>query len=146
MIRGVAAVGVVLAVVACAPDRSPEIVSARLSYGGGDQAALYFVAQGSDDRLLEVIVGDVAGEFHRTEADADGRTTMQPLTDPPRLAARSPLVFEPGGLHVMVVGLDPAAFSPGEVVEVTFVWERGGRQRLRVPVVDPSAALGGPDG
>lgn len=145
-LRLAAAVALALVSASCVGRGVPEVSSARISYGGGETAVVYLVAEGGADRLVDVEVDGIIGHFHETVLDEDGRMTMRPHAGPLTVTPPSPLVFEPGGLHIMLTGLDPGLWTPGDRVEVILVWEEAGSRRLLVPVVDPASALGGGDG
>ncbi len=145
-VRLLAAVTLAAVATACVGGPTPEISSARVSYAGGETAAVYLVAEGGADRLVEVTVDGIIGRFHETLLDEEGRMTMRARPGPLEVTPSSPLVLAPGGLHVMLTGLDPGIWPPGDRVEVILVWEEAGSRRLLVPVVDPASALGDADG
>ena len=53
-----------------------------------------------------------------------------------RVGAQSQLEFTPGGLHVMLIGLDQD-LNPGDTFQVTLNFEKAGRITLDVPVREP---------
>jgi len=115
---------------------------ARIPVPPADVAALYFVVEdqsGKGDRLLEVRV-TIAKQtsIHRT-THKGGLSHMTPITGGLALPAGGQLVFEPGGLHVMLMGVDPVP-SPGETVPVTLVFERAGEVPVLARVVSYAEA------
>lgn len=56
-------------------------------------------------------------EVHETRVDAQGLSTMRPVTDV-TVAAGSPLTFEPNGRHLMLIGLTSPLVA-GERVPLT---------------------------
>lgn len=59
-----------------------------------------------------------------------------------RIPAEGRVAFEPGGRHVMLVGLG-TALTAGERFALTLVFERAGELRVEVPV-QPATAMGPP--
>ena len=94
---------------------------------GRDVTAAYFaarLAEGSADRLLSVAIeGAERVELHGHTMSAEGMMQMRPI-GPQDLLAQGPLVFTPGGRHVMVFGL--ATVVEGDEIAGTLVFERAG--------------------
>lgn len=94
---------------------------------GRDVTAAYFTArldEGSADRLLSAtIAGADRVELHGHTIGEGGMMQMRAI-GPQDLAGEGPMVFTPGGRHLMVFGLDPVA--EGETVEGVLVFERAG--------------------
>jgi copper(I)-binding protein len=120
-----------------ADDGVMPVIDVRLAWmrphpQGRDVTAAYFVAGLSDgqaDRLVEArIDGAERVELHGHTMDDQGMMRMRPV-GPQRVAAETPLVFAPGGLHLMVHGL--AAAAEGDTATGVLVFERAGE----VPVV-----------
>lgn len=101
----------------------------------GSNTAAYFrlVNRGADDRLLGA-VALVASEaaIHRTFMDAQGMMQMaeQEVVEAP---AGAELVFEPGGLHVMLLNLSRDLLV-NERISITLVFEKAGEVSFDVPV------------
>ena len=99
---------------------------------GRDVTAAYFAArlsEGVADRLTGArIEGASAIELHGHTMNADGMMQMHPI-GPQDITDTAPLVFTPGGRHLMVFGLDPV--SEGDRINGVLVFERAGE----VPVV-----------
>ena len=72
-----------------------------------------------------------AVELH-THTMQDGMMRMRPVGQVP-LPARETVRFEPGGLHLMWIGL-AQPLRAGQEVPLTLVFEDGSRLELRVPV------------
>lgn len=100
---------------------------------GRDVTAAYFalyLASGSADRLVSArIDGADRVELHGHTIDPEtGMMQMRPI-GPQDVVAAGPLLFAPGGRHLMVFGLDPV--EEGDSVEGVLVFERAGD----VPVI-----------
>ena len=95
--------------------------------GGRDVTAAYFairLSEGSVDRLLSArIDGAERVELHGHTMSADGLMQMRPI-GPQDVNNEGPLVFTPGGRHLMVFGL--ATVVEGEEATGTLVFERAG--------------------
>lgn len=94
---------------------------------------------GSEDRALLAAQSNAAEvvELH-THRMEDGMMQMRRV-DQIDLPAGGTVVLQPGGLHVMLIGLtEPLA--PGDEVSLTLGFDQGGEQTLSLPVerIDPS--------
>lgn len=96
--------------------------------------------QGGEDRALLAAESDKAEvvELH-THRMEDGMMRMRRV-DQIELPAGETVVLQPGGLHVMLIGLTEP-LSAGDQVELTLGFDQGGEQTLNLPVqrIDPSA-------
>ena len=149
MIGGVRSFILILAVVisGCGDGArsGPEVSDARIGQTTGANGALYFTARGygSADRLVGAsTVVAASAELHQTVIDSDGTAAMRSLNsiDLPRSGR---LVLEPGGLHVMLVGVD--GLEVGAKVEVSLFWENVGEMTIEAVVVEVSDIMGGHD-
>lgn len=97
------------------------------------------------DRLLAV-----EGEFaqrimlHTTEFSAEGVARMTHL-DAIDIPAGETVVLEPGGMHVMLMGLT-GTLAEGEAVPATLVFERAGRVEVEFAIDPAGSASGGASG
>ena len=101
---------------------------ARASAPGQTDGALYFEIETADDDVLLAVtvpesVADHA-EIHEELADAEGRMTMREVAGGLALEGGETTLFEPGGLHVMLVDL-AAPLVDGSSFDATFELERG---------------------
>jgi hypothetical protein len=116
-----------------------QISEARVGAPTGPNAALYFTARGGPDALLSAST-DVAGDaqIHETVIGEEGTMSMRQV---PRLEvpAGGELVLEPGGFHVMLVGIDE--LQVGATIEITLVWETAGEVTVDAEVVEPSDTI-----
>ena len=135
MIRAVVAVSL-LALAACGGDAELEVRDAwaRPTPLATTPAAVYFeVEVAEDDVLLGASAPDVAAvtEVHETMSDDDVMSMHE--SHGVELRAGETVVFEPGGLHVMLVDL----LAPLEAVqhfELTLTLERAGEVQVEVEV------------
>lgn len=135
---------VALVIVGCGDGggTTPEVLEARIGEPTGANGALYLTARGygTPDRLIAASTGvaDVA-QLHETVIGSDGTATMRALTAM-ELPGRGDLVLEPGGRHVMLIGVD--RLEVGTTVEVTLVWENAGEMTVEAVVVEPFETMG----
>jgi copper(I)-binding protein len=94
---------------------------------GRDVTAAYFtlyLAEGSADRLVAArIDGASSVELHGHTIADNGMMQMRPI-EAQDVVAGAPLIFAPGGRHLMVHGL--AAVAEGDTVSGVLVFERAG--------------------
>lgn len=122
------------------------VSDARVGAPTGPHAAMYFTVTNpgdESDRLLGAST-DVAErvEIHETTMSDDGTMSMHAVAGVD-VAADETIVFEPGGLHVMLVGVD--RLDEGEQVDVTLHWETAGDMDVVAEVVAPSETMGDED-
>ncbi|MDG1417229.1 MAG: copper chaperone PCu(A)C [Maricaulis sp.] len=102
---------------------------------GRDVTAAYFtlyLAEGSADRLVSArIAGASSTELHGHTIAANGMMQMRPI-EAQDLVAGAPLIFAPGGRHLMVHGLPSVA--EGDTVSGVLVFERAGEIELEFQV------------
>jgi periplasmic copper chaperone A len=106
------------------------------SSGSAAQAAAAFMTLNNTgsaaDRLLSAstpVAGTVELHTHIKEGDVM-RMRAVPAID---LPAGQSVTLQPGGLHVMLMGLR-RPLAPGESVDVTLVFEKGGSRTVSMPV------------
>ncbi|MGK0265788.1 MAG: copper(I)-binding protein [Maricaulis sp.] len=103
---------------------------------GRDVTAAYFalyLASGSADRLVSArIDGASRVEMHGHSMDPQtGMMHMEPI-GPQDLLASGPMLFAPGGRHLMVFGLD--SVMEGDSVNGVLVFERAGEVAVNFEV------------
>jgi copper(I)-binding protein len=100
----------------------------------GTGAAYLHIANGGDaaDRLIGAAaeVAEVV-EIHEIASES-GVMQMRPLVDGLEVAAGEVTVLEPGGYHIMLIGLT-RSLEPGMTYELTLTFENAGE--VTVPVV-----------
>lgn len=92
-----------------------------------DSGSVYVIlTSDTDDAVLYADVDfsiAMSTEVHETLTAADGSTTTQMVESVP-LPAGQPVAFEPGGLHIMLMGLVEPLVA-GNVISVTLTLESG---------------------
>lgn len=89
---------------------------------------------GTKDERLVAIESSIAAraELHNHSMD-DGVMKMRKVEGGVAIAAGDEVVFEPGGLHIMLMGLEEPITS-GVVFQVTLTFERAGNVEVPVSV------------
>lgn len=111
---------------------------ARPSPQGAPAAAFYMTivnSSGGEDVLLQASsdVCDVV-EMHRTSVDEAGVMRMAPVEGGRlAIAAGATIALEPGGLHLMCVGLRQPLVE-GQEASLMLVFETAGNMEVAVPV------------
>ena len=109
-------------------------VWSRPSLAGGNGAVFFTLNNptGEDDTLLSAS-SDIAGavEIHRSTM-VDGAMKME-KQDEVLLPAGGETIFQPGGLHVMLIGLNQD-LNVGDIFTVTLMMEKTGERILDVVV------------
>lgn len=130
----------------CGGGNAPDVVDARIGLPAGVNGALYFTARGygTADRLWEAsTTAAESAELHQSDIGADGTATMRSLLVMD-LPASGDLVLAPGGLHVMLFGVD--RLEVGAKFEVFLVWENAGEMTIEAVVVEASETMDHDDG
>lgn len=124
------------------PEGGIVVSEARVGAPAGPNAALYFTVtnDGDADRLVGAST-EVAesAEIHETTLDEDGTMGMAAVAGID-VGTDETVVLEPGGLHVMLLGVD--RLEEGETVSVTLRWERAGELDVSADVVSPAETVG----
>jgi len=135
-------------VTACTPKEGIEVRDAwiRTAPQGGN-GAMYFVIHnysGADDELVGVSTEFAdAAEMHESSM-VDDVMQMRMVESVP-LASGEDVVFESGGLHVMLVGLKEEA-KIGDMVDIILHFKNSEDIRLQVPVRESAEEHGGHGG
>ncbi|MBI1405390.1 MAG: copper chaperone PCu(A)C [Caulobacter sp.] len=108
---------------------------ARPAAAGGNTAGYFHIRNdgGAADQLLSVespIAAKV--QIHQSKMDG-GVMKMAPLADGVEIPAGSDIEFNPGGMHVMFIGLT-GPLKAGDKVPVTLVFRDSGRIAVELPV------------
>ena len=108
---------------------------ARASMGQTGTSAVYMTLEasgGQGDRLVAVASPDAARAELHTSIVEDGVAKMRPLAAI-EIAPGEPTVLEPGGPHVMLVGLGKKLVE-GDTLPLSLTFEHAGTIELQVPV------------
>lgn len=88
------------------------------------------------DRLIGIEVDFAAqATLHMSQISADGVATMTPVAGL-EIPANDTVVLEPGGYHIMLIGLKQT-LTVGDMLPATLVFEQGGRVQIEF-MVDPA--------
>jgi len=137
-----------LALSACQPQSAEVYVDkswVRLNAVSGQPAAAYFRLTGgqTDDSMFAIHADQaIKIELHETMAGMNGMSGMKPL-DSVKIPARAKVMFQPGGMHAMIFGLD-SSVQPGSNITLTYVFKSGLRLQDSAVVVgagDPAPKL-----
>ena len=112
---------------------NPRMVLAPVE---GNPAAVYFEADYSGDRLIAISAADVAGTESAMIHEYASDTFDNKMIDAPPQALRKgkPVLFEPGGLHVMAMGVSPD-LKPGGTTEVTLTVSGGDKHSFEAKIL-----------
>lgn len=110
-----------------APAGSAQVAAGYMGiFNAGEQA----------DTLIGIEVGFAAkAKLHTTEFSADGVASMQHVVTL-EIPAGDTVVLEPGGYHIMLMGLN-RTMAVGDMVPATLIFERGGRVEMEF-MIDPA--------
>ena len=88
------------------------------------------------DALIAIDAGDVAerAELH-VSSNEGGTMKMRPMTSV-TLAASQPVRFQPGGMHIMLIGLRKPLVA-GTAVPLTFKFRSAASLRVEAKVIGP---------
>lgn len=101
---------------------------------GGNAAAYFTLRNDGDtaDRLIAAASALGTTEIHESSMAEDGTMSMRPV-DGVDVPAGESVAFEPGGLHIMFIGVaEPPAV--GDTVSLTLTFENAGEMTIDVPV------------
>jgi len=109
----------------------------RPTIGQGRTTAAYFVVTNKgdeDDTLVAARTAKATSvELHQTTMTADGVMQMRPVEDGLPIPVGGTLKLSPGGMHVMVMGLDAALDAGGELA-MTLEFAKAGPVEIVLPV------------
>jgi copper(I)-binding protein len=128
--KAVLGVIAVLALGSCSSDSETITVDgawARTSPMNTELGAVYMnITAAEDDALVSATVDSsvaMSASVHETTMNADGTMAMQEV-EKVALPAGTAVSFEPGGYHIMLMGLNQP-LSLGDTVTVTLTFESG---------------------
>ena len=114
---------------------------ARASAGPVKNGAAYFTvknAGGGDDRLVGVKTSVAAKAELHTHLHDGGVMKMRPVEGGIPVPAGGEAVLEPGGHHVMLMGLNGPLFE-GETIQLDLTFEKAGGVTIDVEVLGVAA-------
>jgi copper(I)-binding protein len=126
-----------LSISACGPQQGIEVREAWMRPAAqGENGAVYFVIhnRGPEDTLTGVS-SDVAEAVEMHESMMSGDVMQMQQIDAIPLERSTEIRFEPGGLHVMLIGLKKD-LQVGDEVEVTLHFTNFEDLNVTVPVSD----------
>ena len=126
--------GAALGLAACAESGPAlEITGASVRLPPGPNTAMYFTVTNTGDtadRLLDAECTIADCEVHESYME-DGLMQMRHIAGVDVDGGAS-VAFEPGGLHVMLIGVEPLEL--GQEVSVDLIWEESGTMTVTAPV------------
>ncbi|WP_386679556.1 copper chaperone PCu(A)C [Loktanella sp. R86503] len=105
---------------------------------------LTILNSGAEDDTLVAIEADFPRVMMHDSATVDGIATMTHV-DAVTIPAGESVSFEPGGMHVMFMGLNGDPLEVGENVPATLVFEKAGRLDVVFNVEEASTDAAGHD-
>lgn len=118
-----------------------EIVSPLLRFTLGNTAATYFTIRNSglEDRLVEAR-SDLNAMVQLHEVVTEGGSgRMQEIEGGIVVPANGEVTLQQGGLHVMLMNIDPE-LEPDQEVELTLVFENAGEVTFTLPATQLAAS------
>ena len=104
----------------------------------GMNSAAYLTIEnhGDQDTLLAARAANTEqAELHRSIMDNDGVMQMQQKPSV-TIPARDKVIFEPGGLHIMLYSVSQDLID-GDIVQLKLTFEKAGELLINVPVQSP---------
>lgn len=106
---------------------------------GAPATAAYFTLERTAPGPLALVralsPAAAAVELHEHTAEG-GMMMMRPVKGPIAVPTEGPLVFQPGGYHVMLIGLR-APLAAGDTVPLSLLFDDGSAARLQLTVAAP---------
>jgi len=129
---------VLLILTACSPKNLRVTQPWARPGAAGDNSAIYLVIDNptSEAETLLGAATDVAASTELHRSTMENGMMMMEAQEKVFIDARSKVVFEPGGLHVMLVGLKQD-LRAGDTIRLTLNFEKAGDITLDVPVKEP---------
>lgn len=127
-----------------APAVEVSDVWSRATSKSAKAGAVFMTLTNTSDaaQALTKVTGDVAMmiELH-THIEKDGVMAMREV---PQIAvpAQERVALKPGGLHVMLMGLNTEGLTEGESFEITLHFETGAAKTITVPIKAAGAQVG----
>lgn len=115
----------------------------RPAAAGANSAGYFHIRNGGKAAdLLTGVESPIAGKVELHESSVkDGVMSMAPITGGVEVAPGADVKFEPGGKHVMFIGLN-GGLKVGDKVPVTLIFRDAGRVAVELPVQAAPASDG----
>lgn len=120
---------------------SIEGAYARALMGRVPNGAAYLTLKSARDDRLTDAASDVAEKVELHTHIQEGNVMRMRKVDAVELPAGKPVRMAPGGLHVMLIGLN-RKLKPGDTFDLTLTFERAGKVPVKVEVQNPSGGRG----
>jgi copper(I)-binding protein len=119
---------------------------ARASVGNAPNSAAYMMleTEGAEPDRLVASSTPVAERAELHHHSMEGGVAKMRAVEAVEIAPGAPTVLEPGGLHIMLIGLRQK-LAPGQTIALTLVFEQAGEVTVDVPVRG-MAGMGGHSG
>ena len=107
---------------------------------GSHTGAVYFTLHNGGaqpDRLMSGATPLARRAEMHSSIEENGVMRMEKI-DAVEVNAGGSVPFQPSGMHVMLIGLDPSA-APGKTMPVTLHFEHAGDIQVNVPILAPGA-------
>ena len=110
----------------------------RATFPMAESAAIYFTFHNMTDEPVTItrasVDGDIAQEaqIHTTEMKSD-MMRMREVTEGVTVAPQKSFAFEPGGYHVMLLGLKQG-LSEGQSITLSLYFDKGDALKVTLPV------------
>ncbi len=103
---------------------------------GSSVSAIYMTIENNgdeDDKLVSLSSKAAeSAELHTSKVDNDGIATME-MIEVLDIPSNNSIEFEPGGMHVMLIGLKQSLVGK-DSVDLKLVFEKAGEVMIEVPV------------
>jgi copper(I)-binding protein len=125
---------------ACSPNNALTVENAwgRPAVAGGTGAVFFEINNPltTADTLLSADTSAAETvELHMTSMNAEGNMNMTPQENVP-VPAGEEVIFEPGGLHVMLIGLTQD-LNAGDTIQLTLQFENAGEISVEAEIRQP---------
>ena len=107
----------------------------RATAPGQQNSAVFMHLSNEGDKALRIVAAesDLAGVVELHTNIREGEVMKMRRVDDIEVPAKGEVMLQPGGLHVMLIGLK-SGLAPGEEHSVTLVLDDGSRKTITAPV------------
>lgn len=135
---------VMLSLIACSPESGIDVHGAWARPARqGENGAVYFLIENHTTETHEMIaaLSDIAEAVEIHESQMSGDVMQMQRLESVSMGPGAEVVFEPGGLHIMLVGLRQE-LKTGDEIEVTLQFRDFDDLTVQVPVQEAPADAG----